>query len=217
MSNYKTKISRQKAIQKLRNVVELAERWNNFGLKTFDIDRILLVGSLARNEEFVGDIDICVKTKRHEFDNLELLDAYLEWRLDVLGYAVPRSSYKLMDTFSCDPLRFIKNRDGRIEQLTWDQRNAISLTMQPQILIFDEGMPIFDDVEVALDMAKPISLSKAKNIIGNKDGPTYYSALGGFYLESYCRSLSVYPEHIRYIILDRDNSHQAYAKYLAIP
>ena len=172
---------------------------------------------MARNESRVGDIDLCVRTERARiFSKQAVRDEYIEWRETELGYAPPRDYRGLLNMFERDALRFIKNRDGRIETLQWDQIPVISLTMKPIVKLVTDGIFQFKSISEAIASAKPIPINKAMEII-TQGVPEKPYQTKGVYWESYCESLNNYPEAIRKKVLQRDSYEKHYNDYKKAP
>lgn len=81
---YKTKLTHKVALKKLEQAVERALYWNKHYSEFYYIEDMVLVGSMARGESRVGDIDICVRVNRaKEFSLMDARDKYVHWRLEV--------------------------------------------------------------------------------------------------------------------------------------
>lgn len=207
---YKSKLKRDVALRKLEALIDRVDFWNSNYSKYYRVDEVTLVGSLARNEQNVTDIDLCVKVSRtQEFSAVEHRNDYIKWRKEVLGYAPPRDFVSELYMYEFDVRRFIQNKDGRIDILQWDQLQPISLTMHPIVTLVHNGVLIFDCIFDAISKAKAITIEGALNIIsgGVPEKPT---ATQGEYWESYCNSLSEYPDILREAILDRDSNTEHY-------
>jgi predicted nucleotidyltransferase len=129
---YKSKLSKNVAYKKLQEILLRIKGWNELHSNYYEIEEVALVGSLAREGEKFGDIDICMKIKRsRDFSPVECKKKYIEYRKEVLGYAPPRGWSAELGIFELDVSRFVKNKDGRIEMLRWDQLDPICLTLRP--------------------------------------------------------------------------------------
>lgn len=218
---FQTKISRRIALKKLESLVERTAIWNDNYAKKCRVSDIVLVGSVARSEEKVGDVDVACEVEKIELKPgfYADLDEYLQWRKDVLGFAKPTDYHKQLHTVEADPLRFIKNGDGRIEILQWDQVELISLSLHPIVTLVKDGTFLFNSVENAIAAAKPITIAKAKNIIADGQ-PEKPDEIDGEYWTSYCITINHLPQEIGDLILERDGyrkAFKAYAKNNEIP
>lgn len=110
MPNYRTNISRSLALEKLNALIERADIWNKNYADNYRIYALFLYGSLARNADEVGHVDIVCQVLRTNLNSTVFreIDNYLQWRKDVLGYAIPQQHHLMLRTVSEDPLRFIK-------------------------------------------------------------------------------------------------------------
>lgn len=207
---YKTKLTHKVALRKLEQAVERAVYWNEHYSEFYHIEDMTLVGSMARGEQRVGDIDLCIKVDRaKKFSPMDSMDEYIQWRLDELGYAPPRDFDGLLDMFERDVKRFIKNRDGRIEALLWIELDFISLNMRPIVPLIKDGELVVQSVAEAITNAKPISMERAKKIISN-GMPNNPRTTTGEYWDIYCETLGIYPECIRKLVLERDSYTDVY-------
>jgi hypothetical protein len=212
--NYKSKMKNEVALKKLQALIDRMLFWNSNYAKFYRIEAATLVGSMAKNDQFIGDIDICMDVQRvREFCTNEQKSDYSEWRKEILGYAPPRDFSSGLHMYSLDVSRFAKNRDGRIDILWWNQLKPISLTMTPVVTLAQNGVLLFDSASKAISNAKPITLEQGQEII--KSGfPENPRELKGEYWDSYCDTLKKYPEEIRRCILERDNNTNNYLKYV---
>jgi|GEM_PF-6019517 len=111
--------------------------------------------------------------------------------------------------FETDVSRFIKNSDGRIEMLRWDQFEPICLTLQPFIKLVENGRVVVTDIKTLENHRSTFSEEQALEVVKNgvPEGPR---EIRGIYWESYCAALKLYPAFIREAILDRDSHWEAY-------
>jgi hypothetical protein len=169
---------------------------------------------LARGGKEFGDIDLCLKIRcSKQFSYSECKDDYIKWREQALGYKPPLiESAAERGMFELDVSRFIKNRDGRIEILRWDQFEPICLTLQPFIQLIENGRVFVTDVEKLEKHRSTFSEEQALEIVKN-GVPEDPSEIKGIYWESYCSALKWYPGFIRDAILDRDSHREAYEAY----
>jgi len=201
------------ALKKIQDVIDRISFWNSNHSKFYRVKSATLVGSMARNEVSIGDIDICMEVERvNEFCAHEEKEDYTNWRKEALGYAPPRDFSSGLHMYSLDVSRFVKNRDGRIDLLWWNQLNPISLTMTPIVNLVQNGILIFDSATRAISCAKPITLEQGKEII-ESGFPENPRQLKGEFWDSYCNTLRVYPEEIRNYILERDNNKTNYHEH----
>lgn len=170
---------------------------------------------MARGGEAFGDIDLCLKIRRSkQFSYSECKDDYIKWREQALGYKPPPiESGAERGMFELDVSRFIKNRDGRIEILRWNQFEPICITLQPFIKLVENCRVIATDVEKLERHRSTFSEEQALEIVKN-GVPEDPSGIKGIYWESYCSALKLYPEFIRDVILDRDSYWEAYKAYI---
>ena len=207
---FKTKIKREVAIKKLQGFMDRACLWNTRNYSSWHVSDVVLLGSLSRGEDKVGDIDLCMRIRKNSKEHvIEDIDEYLLWREEHLGYAYPRQLYSVMTD---DLERYVTNSDGRIEILGWDQKDIINLTMNPYIYLMKDRILQFKDVRTALKSAAPITLMKAKEIIDG-EGVFDFKKFNP-YVNDYYKTLSVYPREIREMIFSRDGSAKAYEEYL---
>ncbi|HFG1878670.1 TPA: hypothetical protein ACGF2C_003618, partial [Vibrio cholerae] len=61
---YKTKLSFSTALNKLQQFLDRVEYWNTNYSKYYRVSDVVLLGSLARSESKVGDLDLCVNIER---------------------------------------------------------------------------------------------------------------------------------------------------------
>lgn len=212
---YSSKISKAVAYKKLQGILERLKDWNELYSSYYEIEEAALVGSLARDGEKFGDIDVCLKIRRsQQFSYSDCKNDYIKWREQVLGYKPPvaySSAERCM--FETDVSRFIKNSDGRIEMLRWDQFEPICLTLQPFIKLVENGRVVFTDVEILEKHRSTFSEEQALAIVKN-GVPEDPRGIKGIYWESYCSALKLYPGFIRDAILDRDACKEAYNAYV---
>ena len=211
---YKSKLSRTIAYKKLREILSRINTWNELHSKYYEIEQAALVGSLARDGEKFGDIDICMKIRRsRQFSPTECKKEYIKWREEVLGYAPPRDFFVELGTFELDVSRFVKNRDGRIDILRWDQFDPICLTLNPYIKLIENRICVISSVDEIEKSRTIFTESQALDIVkgGIPENPLDKK---GEYWDSYCCSLKLYPEFIRKAVLERDNNQEAYERYM---
>ncbi|GGX62476.1 hypothetical protein [Saccharospirillum salsuginis] len=203
--NFKTKMKKGVALKKLQDLIDRIEYWNKHYATYFKVQSATLVGSLARNQEVIGDIDVCMQVQRaKEFSAQENKESYIEWRKSLLGYAPPRDYNAQLNMYELDVTRYVKNRDGRIEILRNDQLGPISLTMNPISSIVNGGSIISSSASEVVMNALPITNEKAIELI-NSGIPRRPAEAKGEYWNSYCCSLSRYSDVHRELILKRDN------------
>ncbi len=211
---YSSKISKAVAYKKLQGILERLKDWNELYSSYYEIEEAALVGSLARDGEKFGDIDVCLKIRRSkQFSYSDCKNDYIKWREQVLGYKPPvaySSAERCM--FETDVSRFIKNSDGRIEMLRWDQFEPICLTLQPFIKLVENGRVIVTDIKTLENHRSTFSEEQALEIVKN-GVPEDPRDIKGIYWESYCSALKLYPSFIRDAILDRDSHREAYEAY----
>ncbi|EJL8267733.1 hypothetical protein NM215_002653 [Vibrio cholerae] len=212
--NYRSKVSKAVAYKKLQGVLERLNDWNELYSSYYEIEEAALVGSLARGGEKFGDIDVCLKIRRsQQFSYSDCKNDYIKWREQVLGYKPPApysSAERCM--FETDVSRFIKNSDGRIEMLRWDQFEPICLTLQPFIKLVENGRVIVANVEELEGHRITFTAEQALDIV--KSGvPENPRGTEGIYWESYCAAQKLYPAFIRDAILDRDAYCAAYHSF----
>ena len=110
---YSSKISKAVAYKKLQGILERLKDWNELYSSYYEIEEAALVGSLARDGEKFGDIDVCLKIRRsQQFSYSDCKNDYIKWREQVLGYKPPApysSAERCM--FETDVSRFIKSSD----------------------------------------------------------------------------------------------------------
>ncbi|WP_394210973.1 hypothetical protein [Enterovibrio calviensis] len=201
---YKQKISRKVAVKKLNAFMERVEYWNQNYARFFRFKDIVLLGSLARSEDKVGDIDICYKLERVGDEPIhESTDDYSEWRKRELGYAVPTNFFDLLTTFQSDLRRFAKNRDGRFEVMGWEQFEMISLNLEPFTYLMCDGVRKCGDVEELIENAKPITLCKALSLVASNVPPSPLH-ISGHELEEHFAFISCYPRAVLEAVLERD-------------
>jgi predicted nucleotidyltransferase len=211
---YKTKLRQEVALKKLKSAIERTVYWNENYSKFFHVEEATLVGSLARNEPNVGDIDLCVKVARtQQFSIEKYKKEYIKWRKDILDFAPPRDFSSTLNMYELDVTRFIQNKDGRIEILRWDQLPAISLTLMPIVTLVQNGKFIHDTLLTAISKAEAISHKRAEEIVAS-DIPEAPYEKKGIYWDSYCNSLSNFPISIRNMILERDNNVGNYQSFM---
>lgn len=208
---YSSKISKAVAYKKLQGILERLKDWNELYSFYYEIEEAALVGSLARDAEKFGDIDICLKIRRsQQFSYSDCKNDYIKWREQVLGYKPP-AAYSSAERcmFETDVSRFIKNSDGRIEMLRWDQFEPICLTLQPFIKLVENGRVVVTDIKTLENHRSTFSEEQALEVVKNgvPEGPR---EIRGIYWESYCAALKLYPAFIREAILDRDSHREAY-------
>lgn len=193
----------------------LQKDWNELYSSYYEIEEAALVGSLARDGEKFGDIDVCLKIRRsQQFSYSDCKNDYIKWREQVLGYKPPApysSAERCM--FETDVSRFIKSSDGRIEMLRWDQFEPICLTLQPFIKLVGNSSVVVTDIEKLENHRTTFSEEQALEIVKNgvPEGPR---EIKGIYWESYCSALKLYPRFIRDAILKRDSLKSAYEAYV---
>ncbi|MFB2675205.1 hypothetical protein ACE02S_19790 [Shewanella xiamenensis] len=208
---YSSKISKAVAYKKLQGILERLKDWNELYSSYYEIEEAALVGSLARDGEKFGDIDVCLKIRRsQQFSYSDCKNDYIKWREQVLGYKPPApysSAERCM--FETDVSRFIKSSDGRIEMLRWDQFEPICLTLQPFIKLVENGRVVVTDIEKLEKHRSTFSEEQALEIVKN-GVPENPRDIKGIYWESYCAALKLYPGFIRDAILDRDSHREAY-------
>ncbi|RLV57816.1 hypothetical protein D5018_20550 [Parashewanella curva] len=211
---YKTKLTKPVAHKKLLGLLERIQFWNNEYSEYYQIEKAALVGSLARDGDRFGDIDICIDLKRSKkFNPAAHSEDYINWRQEVLGYAPPRDFFAELGMFDKDLFRFVKNRDGRIELLRWNQFDPICLTLQPYVILVENGIGIVNSISDIESNKKCFTTEQALELVKN-DTPHHPNEISGIYWDSYCQSLSVYPASIRNAILKRDSAKKRYDAYL---
>lgn len=202
---FTTKMTKAVALKKLSALLDRVSKWNSDYARYFGIDNVVLVGSLARNESSVGDIDLCLRLSRNGSAScLDKKNEYIEWREIELGLKPPRDWRGELDMYEIDPLRYIKARDSRIELLSWDQLDFISLTLNPIVTLVEDGKLKFDSPAEAIANAKSISMQQAVNIIQSGQIRHFSKTNDDEYWKSYCSSLSKFPVPVRDMILARD-------------
>lgn len=167
--NYRSKISKAVAYKKLQGILERLKDWNELYSSYYEIEEAALVGSLARGGEEFGDIDVCLKIRRsQQFSYSDCKNDYIKWREQVLGYKPP-AAYSAAERcmFETDVSRFIKNSDGRIEVLRWDQFEPICLTLQPFIKLVENGRVIVTDIKTLENYRATFSEEQALEIVKN--------------------------------------------------
>ncbi|WP_415721711.1 nucleotidyltransferase domain-containing protein [Photobacterium ganghwense] len=208
--NYKNKMSHSTAVRKLEAFIERVQYWNENYSKYYRVVDVVLLGSLARNETKVSDIDLCVKIERTMgFQVNEHKSDYLVWRKDVLGYAAPDDYFKQVNMFETDVTRYLKARDGRYDVLRWGELVGLSLTLDPIVTLVSEGALQYESIEVALENASSISHDRAISIV--EAGALSRKEV---YWDSYCNALSKFPPFVREAILKRDNCQSEYLSYI---
>ena len=208
--NYKTKLLYSTAVGKLQTFIDRAQYWNAHYSKYYRIVDVVLLGSLARNDTRVSDIDLCVKIERSmDFQHLEHKSDYLVWRKNVLGYADPNDFYEQLGMFEKDAIRYLKARDGRYDVLYWDQLAGLSLTLDPIVILIKNGVTQYKSAQEALRNCSGISHAQAQLMI--EEGTV---SRRNMQLTPYCNALSKYPPFIREMILKRDNSEKEYDIYV---
>lgn len=213
---YKSKLSKAVAYKKLQEILLRIKSWNELHSNYYEIEEVALVGSLARDGEKFGDIDICMKIKRsREFSPLECKEEYIKYRKEMLGYAPPRDWSAELSTFELDVSRFVKNKDGRIEMLRWDQFDPICLTLKPYVKLVDNSICVVRSVDDIEKNRAIFTESQALDIVksGTPENPRN---IKGEYWDSYCFSLELYPEFIREAILERDSHQDAYKRHINV-
>jgi predicted nucleotidyltransferase len=211
---YKTKLHQKVALKKLQSAVDRILYWNKNYAKYFCVKDVFLFGSLARNEIQVGDIDICVRFEQIKNSNsMEHKNEYIKWRKKELGFAPPRDFSSTLGMFELDVRKYVKNRDGRIELILWDQLGGISLTMKPIVEIVHNGKLVHETLLDAIALAKPITIEQAEAIIA-KNIPEPPWEKKGVIWESYCNALNNYPANVMDKILERDNNAQYYEEFM---
>lgn len=207
---YKTKMQLNTATKKLQAFMDRAKFWNENYSKYYRITDVVLLGSLARKENKVSDIDLCVKVERVQgFGLQEHLSRYLAWRKDVLGYAVPVDFGAQISSFESDVTRYLKAKDGRYDVLRWRELAGLSLTLDPQVTLIRNGIAQYESAELAIEEAASISQENALSLI--EDGAVSREDV---YWESYCNALSKFPSFVRDAILERDESQQEYLSFV---
>ena len=202
------------ALKKLQSAVDRIVHWNKNYANFFRVEDVYLVGSLAKNELNVGDIDLCVRVERTKnFKASESKKEYTKWRKEELGFAPPRDFLSGLSMFQLDVTRYIKNRDGRIELLMWDELPIISLTMKPIVAIVQNGKLVHETLLDAIALAKPITIERAEEIISSNIPVPPMETEGEFWA-SYCNSLNNIPIDIRGKILERDKNFQHYERFV---
>jgi predicted nucleotidyltransferase len=208
---FTTKMTRAVALKKLSALLDRVSKWNIDFARYFAIDKVVLVGSLARNETSVRDIDLCFRLSRNDCaSRLDEKNEYIEWRELELGLKPPRDLRGELNMYELDPLKYIKARDGRIELLRWDQLDFISLTLNPIVTLVEDGKLKFDNPVEAIANAKSISMQQAENIINTGEIRHFSNVNDDEYWKSYCRSLNKFPELVRDMILARDGTAERY-------
>ena len=211
--NYKTQIRREIAIKKLEGALQRANMWNKNHAWWIRIRTIVLVGSLARNSDVVGDVDLCIEIDRIKDPNEAERKDYFEWRKRVLGYAHPRDVSGLMRAiYSDDAIRYMKNKDGRLEMLQWAQLEVLSLSLTPIIPLMENGRLCSVDLDNLHLESKPISIDTATEYV-SRNVPEKPRKQNDEFSESYCHTVSSYPEEVRNMILNRDATHSAFEKF----
>lgn len=205
------KMSRAVALKKLSALLDRVSKWNIDFARYYSIDKVVLVGSLARNETSVGDIDLCLRLSRNDRPScLDEKNEYIKWRELELGLKPPRDLRGELNMYELDPLKYIKARDGRVELLRWDQLDFISLTLNPIVILVEDGKLKFDNPAVAIANAKSISMQQAEEIINTGEIRHFSNVNDDEYWESYCRSLNKFPEPVRDLVLARDGTSERY-------
>jgi len=214
---YKSKLTKVVAYKKLEGVLLRLKTWNEQHSNYYKIEEAALIGSLARDGESFGDIDICMKIKRsREFSPSKSKNDYIRWREQVLGYKPPVSeSSAERGMFELDVGRYIKNRDGRIDMLRWDQFQPICLTLQPYVKLVEKCFSIVDSVEYIEKQRATFSKEQALEVV-NSGLPEKPYDTKGIYWESYCSALNRYPSFIRYAVLERDSYVEPYSRYINV-
>lgn len=207
---YKTKLSFATALNKLQQFLDRVEYWNANYSKYYCVSDVVLLGSLARSEPKVGDLDLCVNVKRVQaFSPLEKKEEYREWRSSTLGYAPPSSYGDELYMFQTDVIRFIKARDGRYDVLQWHELPNLSLTLDPLIKLVNNGELQYDNAKEAVANAACIEPEEINSTIEK-------GALSrkNYEISVYCNALSKFPEQVRDAILERDKCHNEYYAYM---
>ncbi len=207
---YKTKLSFATALNKLQQFLDRVEYWNANYSKYYRVSDVVLLGSLARSEPKVGDLDLCVNVERVQaFSPSEKKEEYREWRSSILGYA-PLSNYgDELYMFQTDVIRFIKARDGRYDVLQWQELPNLSLTLDPLIKLVNNGELQYKNAKEAIANAaciepEEINLAIEKGALSRKN----------YEISVYCNALSKYPEQVRDAILERDKCHNEYYTHM---
>ncbi|MCL1080069.1 hypothetical protein D5R81_18745 [Parashewanella spongiae] len=212
---YKTKLSKPVAHKKLFGLLERIQFWNNEYSEYYQIEKAALVGSLTRDGERFGDIDVCIDLKRSKkFNPADHSEDYIYWRQEVLGYAPPRDFFAELSMYDKDVFRFVKNKDGRIELLRWNQFDPICLTLKPFVTLVENGVCLVNSISDLAKNKNSFTAEQALELVKN-DTPHKPNEICGIYWDSYCQSLSVYPASIRNAILKRDSAQERYDAYLA--
>lgn len=210
---YKSKLTKAVAYKKLEGVLSRLKTWNEKHSNYYVIEEAALIGSLARDGKNFGDIDICMKIKRsRQFSPMECKYEYIRWREQILGYKPPAiDSSAERGMFELDVGRYIKNRDGRIDMLPWDQFQPICLALRPYIKLVDNCLNIVDSVEDIEKHRATFSEKQAIEVVKN-GVPENPCETKGLYWESYCSALARYPSFVRDAVLERDSYVDAYSK-----
>ena len=193
--------------------MQRAELWNKNYAWWVQIKSIVLAGSLARNSDVVGDVDLCIEIDRVKNPSEVDKQDYFEWRKRVLGYAQPRGVSGLLNAlYGDDALRHVKNKDGRIEALGWMQLEVLSLSLDPIISLMENGQLCCVDLDRLHLESKPVSIDTAAEYV-SRNVPEKPRKQNDEFWESYCQTVSSYPEEVRNMILDRDSTHSAFEKF----
>lgn len=208
-------MKRTTAIRKLANVLDRVDHWNTHHALWIKIETVILVGSVARNVDAVGDIDLCfgVECIQSYSDHLE---EYMDWRHRALGYRPPRSHIDVCAALSAnDAYRYLKNKDGRIEAMTCNQLDFIKMSMDPFITLVYNGKRSDVDLHNIPALAKPISKKNALKLIDD-DILSAPSSRDDKYWEDYCEQLYTHKKKwVRKRILARDNTTVDYKKWVS--
>ncbi|EGR0601672.1 TPA: hypothetical protein PX766_003457 [Vibrio cholerae] len=206
---YKTKLSFSTALNKLQQFLDRVEYWNTNYSKYYRVSDVVLLGSLARSESKVGDLDLCVNIERVQaFSPSEKKEEYSEWRSSTLGYAHPSNYGDELYMFQTDVIRFIKAGDGRFV-LQWHELPSLSLTLDPLTKLVSKGELQYSNAREAVANAtclsgEEINSTIEKGALSRKD----------YEISVYRNALSKYPEHVRDAILERDKCQDEYYAHI---
>ncbi|MGK0235925.1 MAG: hypothetical protein ACI9EK_002468 [Psychroserpens sp.] len=210
---YQSKLTKDVAYKKLEGILFRIRSWNERYANYYVIDEAALIGSIATDGDRFGDIDLCIKIKRSKkFSHKECKYNYIKWREQILGFKPPESNSSAeRGMFELDVSRYIKNRDGRIDLLPWNQFHPICLALRPYIKLVDNSLILVDSLTDIEKYRDTFSEEQAMEIIRNGT-PEKPLDTNGIYWDSYCSALARYPSLIRNAVLERDSYVEAYSR-----
>lgn len=207
---YKKKLFYKTATKKLQGLLDRIQKWNSQYSKYYYVANAVMLGSLARKETSVSDIDICVQVKRtDQFEAEPNKIRYLFWRKETFGWAPPSDFYKECSMFETDVIRYLKSGDGRFDILYWDQLDGLSLTLDPMVNLVSNGEINYQTSELALENTLSITKRRAFEIV--ESGAVN---IKNMHWDSYCNTLKKYPKDIRLAILIRDDCEDAFYSHI---